>query len=150
MTPESTPRDDLYDDVLVPTDGSEGAQRGIEHGVDIAAKYDATVHALYVVDEHVYGETPALSSMELAFEQAEQAGREEAQEVAERAEKRGLETRTAVTRGEPYRCITEYAEDHDVDLIVMGLHGTGQHGSPHIGSVTDRVLRTTDVPVFPV
>jgi len=54
-----------------------------------------------------------------------------------------------VTRGLPHKEIVRYADAHDVDVIVMGRAGDGGT-EPHIGSVTDRVLRTTDRPVFPV
>ncbi|MFC6989766.1 universal stress protein [Haloplanus sp. GCM10025708] len=140
----------MYDEILIPTDGSEGAERGVEHGLDIAEKYDADVHTLYVVDETTYGETPALSSEELYLEQIRESGRDVVDDVVDRAEDRSLDATGVVERGDPYERITDYADDRDVDLIVMGVHGTGAHGQPHIGPVTDRVLRTTDVPVFPV
>lgn len=40
----------MFDTVLISTDGSQFASRAAEHGLDIASRYDATVHALYVVD----------------------------------------------------------------------------------------------------
>lgn len=140
----------IYEDVLIPTDGSEGAMRGVEHGVEIADKYDATVHALYVIDEGTYGETPALSPDELFYERLEEQGREATEAVVDRAEDRSLEATATVERGTPHEAIGDYVESHDVDLVVMGVHGHGAHGRPHVGPVTDRVLRTVDVPVFPV
>ena len=38
----------MYDDILVPTDGSDVANVAVDHAVDIASKYDATIHALFV------------------------------------------------------------------------------------------------------
>lgn len=146
MTDVST----TYDDVLIPTDGSPRAERAVEHGVELADQNDATVHGLHVVDERRYGETPALSTYELTFEQAEDAGEELTETVAERAQDDALETTTTVTRGTPHEEIVEYAEANDIDLIVMGRTGASGVEMPHMGSVTDRVLRTTDVPVFPV
>lgn len=43
-------RDRVYRDVPIPTDGSPGVEPALEHGVGTAARWDATVHALYVVD----------------------------------------------------------------------------------------------------
>jgi nucleotide-binding universal stress UspA family protein len=139
----------MYDTVLVPTDGSIGAERGVNAGLDIARAYDATVHALFVVDERIYGETPGLSDLELRFEQLEEGGEELLRDVETQGTELGLDVRTAVRRGLPYDVITAYAEEHDVDLIVMGRHGASKHPVPHIGSCTDRVLRTASVPVLP-
>jgi nucleotide-binding universal stress UspA family protein len=63
----------MYEHVLIPTDGSEGAKRGVEYGLDLAARHGADVHLLYVLDETVY-ETPALSSGELFIEKRQEAG----------------------------------------------------------------------------
>lgn len=140
----------MYDEILIPTDGSRGAERGIEHGLDIAQQYDADVHSLYVVEETVYGETPALSTDELYFEKVEESGREDVQEVVQRARERGLDAEGHVTRGTPSKEIADYAREVDVDLVVMGVHGEREGDHPHVGHVSDRVLRSLDTPVFPV
>jgi len=140
----------VFENVLIPTDGSEGARRGADYGLDIAEKYGSTVHVLFVVDERFYGETPGLSSDELAFEQWETEGEDAIEAVVERAEERGLETVSDCVRGRPDRAILDYAESHDVDLIVMGLHGRSGVQRPLIGSTTNRVLRGSSVPVLPV
>jgi nucleotide-binding universal stress UspA family protein len=139
----------MYRTILVPTDGSLGADRGVEAALDLARRYDATVHALFVVDERIYGETPGLSDVELRFEQIEEEGEEFLREIERRAEESDLDVLTIVRRGMPYDVITAYADDNDVDLIVMGRHGASAHPAPHIGSCTDRVLRTASVPVLP-
>jgi nucleotide-binding universal stress UspA family protein len=140
----------MYEDVLIPTDGSEGAKRGVEYAIDIASKYDARVHTLYVVDERIYGGTPALSSDELFLEELEKRGDEALDEVESLARERDLEVTKVCKRGIPHEVILEYADEHDIDLIVMGRHGRGEHGHPHIGSSTDRVVRLAEVPVLPV
>lgn len=140
----------MYEDVLIPTDGSEGAKRGVEYAIDIAGKYGATVHTLYVVDERTYGGTPALSSDELFLEELEKRGEEALDEIEAEAVELDLEVVRACKRGVPHEVILEYADEHDVDLIVMGRHGRGEHGHPHIGSCTDRVVRLAEIPVLPV
>lgn len=142
----------MYQNILIPTDGSEGSRRGAEHGLDIAKQYDATVHVVYVVDERIVGGTSALSTSELFFEQCEERGEEMMDEIVEMAKEKGLETTCSCLRGIPYERILEYAGKNDIDLIVMGIHGRGRkrRRRPHIGSVTDRVVRAADVPVLPV
>lgn len=140
----------MFANILIPTDGSAGASRGAEYGLDIAAKYGATVHVLYVIDEAVRGETPGLSTDELAFERWEEEAEDAIDAVVERAEEVAVDVVTECVRGQPYRAILDYADAHDVDLIVMGLHGRSEIRRPLIGSTTNRVLRSAKVPVLPV
>lgn len=140
----------MFENILIPTDGSRGAKRGVEHALDIAEKYGAKVHVLYVVDERFSGSTPALGSDELVLEKHEEHGEEVIAEIVEEAKSLGLETSSKCVRGLPYKEIQEYAEAEDVDLIVMGLHGISELQRPHIGSTTDKVIRTVNVPVLPV
>lgn len=140
----------MYDDILIPVDGSDGSRRGVEYGLDLARKYGATVHTLHVVDQRVYGNTPALSSDELFFEQLEDRGDETLDAVVEQAADIGLEVVRACKRGVPHEVILEYTAENDIDLIVMGRHGRTALEPPHIGSCTDRVIRLAEIPVLPV
>jgi nucleotide-binding universal stress UspA family protein len=139
----------MYDHVLIPTDGSDGSERGVEYGLDLAAKHDAVVHLLYVLDELVH-ETPALSSSELYLEKLELSGEEILDESAQRAEDRGLTVVTTCVRGTPSEAITDYVDQYDIDVVVMGRHGRPDPTHYHVGSCTDRVLRTASVPVLSV
>lgn len=140
----------MYDTILIPTDGSEGAGRGVDHGLNIAEKYGATVHVLYVVDTRIYGESRDVSTEAEELETVREIGEEALETVADQADELGIDTVTAIVRGVPYEAIVDYAEDNGVDLIVMGIHGRSAVKRPHIGSVTDRVIRTTTIPVLPV
>ncbi|WP_246999946.1 universal stress protein [Halosolutus gelatinilyticus] len=147
----------MYEQILVPTDGSETAEMAIEHALDIAEKYGATVHALYVVD------TDSMS-LSLGVEQVDRIRqghygemgevRERAEAatnvVAERGRERGLEVVEHVSAGRPHALIEDYAADNDIDLIVMGSHGRSGISRALLGSVTERTLRSTTVPVLVV
>jgi nucleotide-binding universal stress UspA family protein len=137
----------MYDTVLVPTDGSEQAARGVEQGVDLAEKYDAAVVCLYVVDERRYGRTPALGSTEAEHAKLEDEAAEMVGEIADRVADRGLEVDCECQRGLPWEEIVGLAEQRGVDLIVMGRRGATDDRRTPLGSVTDRVMRRTDVPV---
>ena len=139
-----------YETVLIPTDGSHSAERGIEHGLGIAGDNGAVVHFVHIIDESRHGTTPALSNYELALEELEEEANSELRELAERAEAHGIDAETYFHRGFPHEEIVEYAESIDADVIVMGKHGSGGSETPHVGSVADRVLRTAECPVFTV
>jgi nucleotide-binding universal stress UspA family protein len=140
----------MYERILVPTDGSIGAKRGVEHAIDLSEKYDSKLHTLFVVDEGIYGETPAMSSEELFLEQIQTNGEDLLEQVVSKASKKDLETTAECLRGVPYEEIVKYASGNDIDLIVMGKHGVSEHGSPHVGSTTERVIRSSEIPVFTV
>ncbi|MGZ0747209.1 universal stress protein [Haloparvum sp. AD34] len=138
----------MYDEILVPTDGSPAADAAIERAVDLADKYDARVHALYVVDGAAYSTLEAGS--EIVIEALEAEGEEATERVAEAATDAGVEATTTVTTGTAYRTIQDYVDDNDIDLIVMGTHGRQGLDRYLLGSVTERVVRTSDVPVMTV
>jgi len=143
----------MFETVLIPTDGSDGVQRAIEAGLDVARRYDATVHALSVIDVAELIEVDYVGDrdyFEATIEPLEDEAKHAVRAVANRARETDLEVLTVVREGHPYETIVDYADEADVDLIVMGTHG--RRGLPRylLGSVTERVLRTVDVPVMTV
>jgi nucleotide-binding universal stress UspA family protein len=138
----------MYDRILLPTDGSGPSEAAREHAVGLAAAYDATLHAIYVVDDDAL--RAARIDSDVVVDGFETEGESLLEEVAAVAAGASLDCETAVLHGHPHEVITEYAADHDVDLIVMGTHG--RHGVSRflLGSVTERVVRTSDVPVLTV
>lgn len=140
----------MYRNILVPTDGSEHAERGVEHALDLAKEHGAQLHVLFVVDENVYGATPAISSYELALEQVAEEAEDIAEEIVEDATERGIDSTMAIRRGTPEEEILKYVDEVGVDVVVMGKRGAGGVDRPNLGSVTDRVVRHAEVPVVPV
>ncbi|MFC6835225.1 universal stress protein [Halomarina ordinaria] len=134
----------MYDTILVPTDGSPGAQSAVEKAFDLAETYDATVHALNVVElVYTYDFDPGR-----LLDQLRAAGERATEDVATAGRERGIDIVTAVERGSPHEVIVEYAADHDVDLIVIGTHGRRGVRRALLGSVTERVIRLADVSVL--
>ncbi|MDS0477155.1 universal stress protein [Natrinema sp. 1APR25-10V2] len=136
----------MYDVILVGTDGSEPANRAVEHALSLAEQYGAEVHVLSVVDTGRYGE-PALSSTELVVDDLEDQSTDLLVEVEERAADQGVDVVTTCCHGNPHEKITAYADEIDADLTLLGSHGRSQTGH-HIGSVADRVTRTIERPVL--
>ena len=137
------------DRVLVPTDGSDESMAAVDHAIDIAERYGATVHGLYVVDQRAlssyYEAGPLMGDL---LETLTEVGEDATEAVRERAEARGVAAETEVRQGLPASAIREYADDNDVDLVVMGTHGRTGVERYLLGSVTERVVRTSDVPVL--
>lgn len=135
----------MYQNILIPTDGSDDAQRGVDHGIDLAASVGATVHALYVVEE---GGNPWLSEpMEDQMGKAKEYGQDILDDVAGQAEAKGVECVTEVETGPAvHEKITDYADEEGIDLIVMGSGYRGRLGGL-LGSTAEKVLRTAEIPV---
>lgn len=147
MSPNSTGpiETETYQRIAVPTDGSDGANYAAEHGLMLAEALDATAHIVSVVESSGSAKRDHLrtSPEELAAEAVE--------EVEERA--RGLNVRTetaTLSRTPTEEAILQYAEEQDIDLVVMGTHG--RTGIDHVvfGSIAEDVLRESPVPVLTV
>lgn len=138
----------MYTEILVPTDGSPASDAAIEHAIDIADRYDARVHALYVVDGAAYSTLEA--GADVVVEALESEGDEATRRVSTAAETAGVDCTTSVVTGTAYRSIRDYVDEHEVDMIVMGTHGRKGLDRYLLGSVTERVVRTSDVPVLTV
>jgi nucleotide-binding universal stress UspA family protein len=137
----------MYETILVPTDGSKGASTAAEHAINIAGTYDATLHALYVVDVRM---SPISTDMDRdeVIELLEQSGEKPTTPVLARAKKTDIPAVEAIRLGVPHEIIREYIDENDIDLVVMGTHGRTGLERTLLGSTTERTVRTVDVPVL--
>lgn len=134
----------MYNDILVPTDGSEGAEKAAEHAVELAEKFDAELHFINIVDIR------AASSGDMwvnVLGQLEEAGKDAVDELEEKTD---LDAHTEVLKGNPSSEIVSYAEENGVDLIVMGTQGRTGLDRILVGSTAEKVVRTSPVPVMTV
>ena len=142
----TTPVDD-YTDILLPTRGGDGSELAVNHAVSIAAQFDATLHVIYVVD--VRSQAAKRDTYELG-ELLDELRTAVTDAVTDRAAEAGIDTQVAVQQGTPHSAIQRYAADQEVDLIIMGTQGRGRVEQFLIGSITERTVRTADVPVITV
>lgn len=140
--------------LLVPVDGSPLSKQALEFALE---EYDAaSIVALHVLDPTDPGYS---SATEIDVRNEPRHGSDEWYERADEEEKRifedarelaadtdaDLETERAV--GDPAREIVDYAEDHEIDQIVMGSHGRTGATRLLLGSVAELVVRRSPVPV---
>lgn len=132
-------------DILIPTDGSEQAEKAVEYGLSLAEAFDAKVHALYVVEtKATYIYTVGLSDEDK--EEHREYGREVVTDVVERGEERGLGGKGVVRTGRVPQEIVDYANENDIDGIVMGKQGRGAI-EQYLGGTAEKVMRMADIPV---
>ncbi|WP_254546791.1 universal stress protein [Halomarina pelagica] len=140
----------MYDDILVPTDGSDEVATALTQAFELASTYDATVHALYVVDDN-RGSSGLMGINDSdPLEPLQRRGQTAVEDIAKNARDVGVSVTTAVRRQTPHEGIRIYADERDVDLIVMSSRGNSGISRALFGSVTERVLRTTERPVLVV
>ncbi|MFD1588802.1 universal stress protein [Halorientalis brevis] len=139
-----------YDNVLIPTDGSEYASVAIDHGLAIAERADARVHAVNVVDLGDLAASPSLTTPTELASRFESAGEDATEVIAGRARAAGLDVSTEVREGVPAKDLMQYADGNDVDLIAMGTHGRTGLSRYLLGSTTERIIRHADMPVLAV
>lgn len=137
----------MYDRILVPTDGSKGAEVAVKHAAVIAEKFDAEVHIIYVVDVRVRTTSDLWANIMGEFRKI---GENSTSQIADRLDQKGLESVTEVTEGIPHREINTYTEENSVDLIIMGTHGRTGLDRVLVGSNTEKIVRTSEVPVMTV
>ncbi|RJT06186.1 universal stress protein [Halococcus sp. IIIV-5B] len=136
----------MIETVVVATDGSASVERAVSVALDLADRFEATVHALYVVDEDDIAEEAA-DQREEAREALTDRGDDSLAAVRERA---GREVVTEVRVGRPADVICTYADESDADVVAMGTRG--RHGEYRflLGSVAEAVVDSCPVPVLTV
>lgn len=148
---EEGPEPGAVDTVLVPTDGSDAATAALDDGVGMVDTYDAALHLAYVVDiraeQGFYDGGPATGNVVNALEEA---GKDALEELADRAEERGVSPETHLLTGTPATSLLGFIEDEDIDLVAMGTHGRSGLDRLLLGSTTEKILRRSDAPVLTV
>ena len=135
----------VIDTILLPTDGSENSQYAIDQAIEIARPTEARVHVLSVAPE--YGSEQTQDQLRADREEGAETAVVEAKEMLDGA---GVETTTAIRDGMTHNKITEYVDDHDIDMIVMGTHGRSGLKRALVGSVAEKTMRNSPIPVVMV
>ena len=145
-----------YERILLPVDGTDETTDAVDHAMNLADSSGAAVHLLYVVDERRFTDpAPLLPDVtDVRTEELLAQYRDEGEAALARiadsiAERRpDVETATVIAQGVPHEVIRRYAREEGMDAVVMMTHQRTDRERELLGSVTERVIRTCDVPVF--
>ena len=140
--------------ILLATDGSETSMRAANIAVSIGKKAGATVTAVYVVDVHRLAQLPGYAAMpgikdnlmELMFKE----GSEALEEVEDMARDAGVAYERVVAEGDPGEELLKLCRDPGFELIVLGTIGKSGLKRFLLGSVAEKVVRHSHVPVLVV
>ena len=139
----------MYRHILIPTDGSKLAQRGVAHGLALAKSLGATVSFIFVVEAFSEVSGRFLEAVATYAEVRKEQAASVLDGAAKAARTAGVSCETIqVENGQPHQAIIAAAEDKDCDLIVISSHGRSGLSTLLIGSVTNKVLTHAKTPVL--
>ncbi len=138
--------------ILFPTDFSEGALNALPYAVDLAKNYGAKLHMLHVVYDIATASglyVPHISVDEM-YKELDASAQKELEKFG--ADKRMdlKDVEYTVIRGIPYEEILKFAEEKNIDLIVIGTHGRKGIDRVLFGSTAERVVRNASCPVLTI
>ena len=136
--------------ILVPTDFSELSFTALEYVLSTAVMCDAEIFLMYVVEDMtVHGlSQPALHSETVLRDYAAKAKEELSHHTVRKTN--GKNVVSVVQRGEAYKEIVRFAREEGIDLIVMATHGRTGFAHVLMGSVAEKVVRHSPIPVLTV
>jgi len=141
-----------FEKILVGCDFSPDADLAFQNALSMAQEFQAELHLVHIIETPLYTETlkpvfahrPASPVVIREFLQSKLDGL-----VPEEA-RHWCQPITVLDEGQPYAQLLRYADEHAIDLIVLGVRGHGLIGTLFVGSTTDRVIRRAGCPVLSV
>jgi nucleotide-binding universal stress UspA family protein len=145
----------MYKIIMAPTEGSDSEKAALSVAVKLAQRFDAELRLVRVVSAPLVFEPdarpPALEMIEEAFHEDRVARLRKLEALGTECRVLGgIRVITALEDGRVAPTLRDYAKEFNVDLIVMSSHSRGGLKRITLGSVTDYLLRQTNVPVLVV
>jgi nucleotide-binding universal stress UspA family protein len=134
--------------LLVAYDFSEDSELALAWGLSLGQEYQAELHLLHILPREDEPVGPGRDWRESAGDRRFQKAALLLKTAVPAEASLWCEVKQAVKEGKPYREVLTYAEEHEIDLICMGVRGTGFGLRALFGSNTDRVLRQASCPVL--
>jgi len=128
----------MFETIMVPTDGSEFAQRAENVAISIASKYNARIIGAYVIDEKLI----------YPYEVLEEEGKGILKNLSSKAKKEGIIVDEILVVGNPAKDLVTIIKRMKPELIVIGTHSKKGLEKLLLGSVAENVLKSVDPPVL--
>ena len=138
----------MFDVIMVPVDGSEYSFKAVDMAVDIAQKFSSKIAAVHVLEEFSFN----------SYDSEEDSGDALLANVTKKANDAGVEVVEHLLTADPLRDMNFIVNQTHADLVVIHAHGANNNrfvsfeenevSDTQIGSVSERLLRTSNVPVL--
>lgn len=132
--------------ILVPFDKSDPSTTALDRALEQHPDAEITVLHVLELDELTYGVGGATAAENIKDVRKEEA-EELFNEAQEHADSYGVTLSTAIETGQPGETIVGYAEENDVDNVIMGSHGRSGLSGILVGSVAETVIQNSPVTV---
>jgi nucleotide-binding universal stress UspA family protein len=136
--------------ILVPTDFGESSRQARDLAVDLAKKFDAKLTLVHGFEVPVYAYSGLGTTTVDYFVPIEESARTCLEDALRELRARCPDSVALFKRGAPWQQILLASEEIGADLVVMGTHGRQGLSRALIGSVAERVVRLSPVPVLTV
>ena len=133
----------IYRNVLIATDGSSQAATAASQAIEFARTFDATLHALFVIDSK-------LARTDATREPFKQTGERTLNEIEAQAAEMDVSVTTTLEEGAPAQVILDYAETRKIDLVVLGGKTKSTAERFFIGNTAEKVVRHAPMSVLVV
>lgn len=128
----------MFNKIMVPSDGSQFAQKAEDVAIDLAEKLGSTVVAVHIIDEKLI----------YPFDVMEDEGNEILSKITEKGKAKGVKVDEVLIFGNPRHDMKKIAEKSHSDLVVIGSHGRSGLEKILMGSVAENALKTVEMPVL--
>jgi len=137
--------------ILVPTDYSPMSETALVYAIDLATAVGASVHLLHAYEIPVYGapDTAFVATPD-TMAAIKSAGEKGLEAAIAKHRPRGVAREGHLVEGRPWEVILDTAAHVHADLIVIGTHGRRGIARALLGSVAEKVVRSSRVPVLTV
>ena len=140
----------MFEKILVATDGSEHGYKAVKAALDLGKISGGKVTAIYVADtnrtSHLPDDMLLFSIRELLLKE----GKEALKHVEDLAREKGVAYEGVVVEGNPGSEIISYAESAKMNIIIMGTVGRTGLDKFLLGSVAEKVVRNSKIPVLTI
>lgn len=138
----------MFDVIMVPVDGSEYSFKAVDVAVEMAQKFSSKIAAVHVLEEFSFN----------SYDSEEDSGDALLAKVTKKANDAGVEVVEHLLTADPLRDMNFIVNQTHADLVVIHAHGANNNrfvsfeenevSDTQIGSVSERLLRTSNVPVL--
>lgn len=138
----------MFESMIVPTDFSDASHATALKALELAKKFGAKVYFIHVIEPSETIPYPIHVELESYQKLAMESATKDMRTFISKLNLSGIDWEEEIELGAPYQKIHGYAKDKASPLIVIASHGKSTIEKFFVGSVTDRLMRTTDIDVL--
>jgi nucleotide-binding universal stress UspA family protein len=139
----------MFSKILVPVDGSENSYRSLNHALYLHSKIKSHLTILYVIEVPPFVYIQSQKMIDSVMAQLEKEATNVLERCKDKAKEYDTQCETIILEGSnPGSLIIDYSENNSFDCVVMGSRGKGTFKHAILGSVSNRIVQHSKIPVL--